>query len=88
MEDTSKNEVIAVGDCALLKELPEWVGDLPSNSQQVFQFCVGRAYPVIEIDQNGLYVLDVSQNVDDRFGGYMNDIRVERHYLGKAPCTD
>ena len=88
MVNDSKDKVITVGDCALLKDLPEWVSDLPADSQQVFRFCVGRAYPVIEIDQNGLYVLDVSQNVDDRFGGYMNDIRVERHYLGKVPCTD
>lgn len=88
MDDRSKNELIAVGDCVLLKELPEWVGDLPSISQEVFQLCVGHVYPVVEIDRNGLYVLDVSQDVDDRFGGYMNDIRVEKLYVRRVSCTD
>jgi hypothetical protein len=41
---------------------------------------VGRTYQVVEIDQNGLFVLDVSK-VDAIFGGFMNDIRVEEEYL-------
>jgi len=38
----------------------------------VFAFCVGRTFRVSEIDRAGLLVLDVSAEVDRRFGGYGN----------------
>jgi hypothetical protein len=50
----------------------------------VFHFCQGRIYRVDEIDRNGLMVLDVSADIDHRFGGFMNDIRLEREYLREA----
>lgn len=75
--------MIKVGDSVILSILPEWVDELPQESQRVFHFCVGRIYPVVEIDQNGLYVLDVSSDIDALYGGYMNDIRVEQDYLTK-----
>ena len=78
--------MIVVGDCVVLEKLPEWVSQLPTDSQEVFQHCVGRTYQVVEIDKNELCVLDVSVDVDERFGGYMNDIRVEEHYLRKVTC--
>lgn len=74
----------SVGDHVRLIELPGWVDHLPEESQRVFRFCVGRVYPVVEIDDNDLYVLDVSTDIDSRFGGYMNDIRVERRYIAKV----
>jgi hypothetical protein len=77
---------ITTGDCVTITELPEWVEALPPESRQVFQYCLGRAYPVVEIDDDRLYVLDVSDDVDERFGGFMNDIRLEADYLKKAPC--
>ncbi len=73
--------MIQVGDYVTLARLPEWVETMPEETQRIFRFCVGRAYPVIEIDMNGLFVLDVSSDVDERFGGFMNDIRVEREHL-------
>lgn len=76
--------MIDVGDCVTLDKLPEWVVQLPEHSQYVFQYCVGNTYPVAEIDQNGLFVLDVSKDVDKRFGGFMNDIRVEGRYITKV----
>lgn len=69
------------GNWVRLKTLPPWVDLLPQESQEIFRFCVGRTYRVDEIDENGLIVLDVSGDVDTRFGGYGNDIRVEEMYL-------
>ena len=61
--------------------MPPWVTTLPEESQQVFRFCLGRTYRVDEIDRNGLFVLDASPDIDRRFGGLMNDIRLEAEYL-------
>lgn len=38
-------------------------------------------YRIEEIDSRGLFVLDVSADIDDRFGGRMNDIRLEAEFL-------
>jgi hypothetical protein len=46
-------------------------------------FCLGRAYRVSEIDANGLLVLDVSEDIDHRFGGFKNDIRLEAEFVEK-----
>ena len=72
-----------VGQRVRLARLPHWVADLPQESQRVFEFCVGRVFPIAEIDQRGLLVLDVSQEVDSRFGGFMNDIRVESEFVAE-----
>jgi hypothetical protein len=72
------------GDYAVLNELPDWVEQLPEESQRVFRLCVGRTYPVIEVDMNGLYILDVSADIDERFGGFMNTVMVEQCYLTKV----
>jgi hypothetical protein len=61
--------------------LPPWVSKLPVESQRVFEFCLGRRYRVEEIDEHGHLVLDVSADIDERFGGFMNDIRVEPEYV-------
>jgi hypothetical protein len=45
---------------------------------------VGRRYRVDDIDAHGQLVLDVSTDIDARFGGYMNDIRVEPEYVTKT----
>jgi hypothetical protein len=70
-----------LGDRFVLKVLPPWVGQLPQESQDVFAFRVGP------IDRNGLLVLDVSVQVDRRFGGYGNDIRVEPEFVSNRPGT-
>jgi hypothetical protein len=72
--------MIQVNDWVVLETLPPWVEHLSQESREVFRFCVGRTYQVTDIDQNGLFVLDVSE-VDAIFGGFMNDIRVEEEYL-------
>jgi hypothetical protein len=77
--------MVQVGDLVRLKALPPGVEKLPRVSQEVFRYCLGRAYRVEEIDSQGLFVLDVSADVDRRFGGYMNDIRVEEAYLEVVP---
>ena len=61
--------------------MPKRVVKLPSESRRVFEFCFGRAYRIEEIDAQGLFVLDVSADVDERFGGFMNDIRLEAEFL-------
>jgi hypothetical protein len=68
---------IAVGDWVKFETVPPWVERMPFESQQVFKFCVGKSYRVDEIGADGLLVLDVSWDADDRFGGYMNDLRLE-----------
>ena len=69
------------GQKVRLVAVPAWAVNLPEESQRVFEFCCGRVFPVAEIDQNGLLVLDVSELVDERFGGFMNDIRVEPDFV-------
>ncbi|MDB6033772.1 MAG: hypothetical protein JWM16_4110 [Verrucomicrobiales bacterium] len=54
---------------------------MPEESRQVFEFCLGRMYRVEEIDDDGVFVLDVSADIDERFGGFMNDIRLEAEFL-------
>jgi hypothetical protein len=70
-----------IGQKVKLTELPAWVSDLPLETQRIFQFCLGRVFSISEIDQHGLLVLDVSKEVDFRFGGFMNDIRIEPQFL-------
>jgi hypothetical protein len=62
-------------------KMPDWVMQLPEESKRVFDYCFGRTYRVESIDSHGLYVLDVSADIDDRFGGRLNDIRLEAEFL-------
>jgi hypothetical protein len=75
------NKSIKVSDQVTLSVLPPWVNKLSDESQAIFKYCVGRTFRVIEIDQNGHLVLDVKNEIDKIFGGYMNDIRVEKEYV-------
>ena len=68
-------------DRVVLSTLPPWVDQLPEETQRVFRFCVDRSYEIVEVDANGLLVLDVSGDVDELFGGCKNDIRVEPEYV-------
>jgi hypothetical protein len=72
------------GDYVRFDSLPPGIEGLSEESQRVFRFCVGRVYRIDEIDAQGLLVLDVSSDIDARFGGYMNDIRVEPRYVTLA----
>jgi len=73
--------MITQGSRVKLATMPSWVASLPEESQRVCRFCLGRTYQVEEIDERGLFVLNVSEDVDARFGGYLNDLRVEVEYL-------
>jgi hypothetical protein len=73
--------VIKPGSKVKFVRMPLWVKDLPAESQRVFEFCLGRTYCVEGIDSRGLVVLDVSGDVDQRFDGKMNDIRIEAEFL-------
>jgi hypothetical protein len=53
----------------------------------VFEFCLGRPCRVEEITDDGHLVLDVGRDVDARFGGYGNDIRVEPVYVALTQKT-
>jgi hypothetical protein len=77
--------VIRAGDWVILKTLTSWVAKLTPDSQQMFAFCVGRAFRVDATDEHGHLVLDVSAEVDARFGGYMNDIRVDAEHVALTP---
>lgn len=73
--------MIEAGSLVRFAIMPEWVAGLPEQSRRVFEFSLGRTYRVEEIDEQGFCVLDVSADIDHRFGGYMNDIRIERDFL-------
>jgi len=73
--------MIHPGSLVRFARMPHWVVDLPEESRRVFEYCLGRVYRVEEVDAHGLYVLDVSADVDERFGGFRNDIRLEAEFL-------
>ena len=80
--------VAGAGDWVTLTVLPPFIEQLPPHSQAVFRFCLGKTFRVEEIDEQGLLVLDVSPEVDKRFGGYMNDIRGESEFVALAERPD
>lgn len=76
--------MIKPGSKVRFVRMPGWVAELPAESRRVFEFCFGRTYRVEEIDARGLCVLDVSADIDQRFGGFGNDIRLELEYLDEV----
>ncbi len=73
--------VIPVGSRVRFAKMPGWVDQLPEESRRVFLLCLGRVYRVEQIDEHGLFVLDVSGDIDHRFGGLHNDLRLEPEFL-------
>ena len=73
--------MIQPGSVVRFSKMPEWVAGLPDESRRVFEFCFGRIYRIEEIDTQGLLVLDVGADVDGRFGGFNNDLRLEAEFL-------
>lgn len=69
-----------VGDLVKLESIPK---DMPSEVGEIFDFCLGKEFEIVGIDKGKpfLYVLDVSPIVDEKFGGFKNDIRVEQKHL-------
>lgn len=73
--------MIQPGSTVRFARMPEWVDNLPDESRRVFEFCLGRTYCIKEIDAHGLFVLDVSADIDESCGSFMNDIRLEAEFL-------
>jgi hypothetical protein len=61
--------------------MPEWVARLPQESRRMFEICLGRRHRVAEIDEHGHFAWDVGADVDDRFVGCANDLRLEAEFL-------
>ena len=66
--------------------IPPDIATQDEQARAIFRFFLGRVYPVAEtylLPRTGilLRVLDVSADIDHRFGAFMNDIRVEDEYL-------
>jgi len=76
--------MIGVGDTVRVAKMPSWVSTLPKESRRVLRHCHGKVYRVDDITDQGLLVLDVSDDVDAVFGGFMNDIRLEPEYVELA----
>jgi len=73
--------MIQSGSTVRFARMPEWVADLPDKSRRVFEFRLGPTYRIGEIDCHGLFVLDVSTDIDKRFGSFGNDLRLEAGFL-------
>jgi len=50
---------------------------MPSRTRDIFDHCLDKIFEVTEVTRDGLLVLDVSAEVDAKFGGFKNDLRVE-----------
>jgi hypothetical protein len=75
-----------VGDWVQLRELPEWAHGLTEQGLEVIRSCVGKAFQVSAILDDGLVQLDVSVVVVPLCGksGDGSFIRVESCYLNAA----
>ena len=73
--------MIQAGSKVRFVKMPDWVAAMPNKSRRVFEYCFGRTYLVEEIDSQGLCVLHVGVDIDKRFGGVCNDIRLEAEFL-------
>jgi hypothetical protein len=79
-----RDEPFRTGDRVRLRALPPWVSELPAESQAAFRAAIGRPVLVREIDSNGLLVLELGRELDEKLGGSFNDIRVEAGWVEKA----
>jgi hypothetical protein len=75
----------AVGERVRLARRPAWADRMPPETQRIIDHCVGKTFRIDDIAPGDLYVLDVSVEVDARFGGFANDLRVEAEYLEPVP---
>ena len=78
---TLNSPMINPGTKVRFAKIPPWLEKLPEESRRVFHHCLGHIYTAEEVDSSGLLVLDVSADVDEHFGGFGNDIRLEAEFL-------
>lgn len=82
---------IRAGTWVQLKAIPPDVAAADERTRAIYDYCLGQVYPVQETvrvrrSDIVLHVLDISVDIDHRFGGFMNDIRVEDAYLEVVPA--
>ena len=66
-----------VGDSVRVEKAPAWLGKLPAESQRLFLACVGKVFPIEEIEGDGVLVLDVSSVGVPLLGGTRHIIMVD-----------
>jgi len=76
-----------IGDRVQFWKLPDWHIQMPEESRRVFKECFGHNFRISGIDKDGLFILDVSQKVDTKFGGFMNEIHLEAEFLRRKPAV-
>jgi hypothetical protein len=69
--------MIQPGSKVRFVRMPDWVFLLPVESRRIFEFCLGRTFRVEQIDEHGLLVLDVGEDINARFGNLLDDIRLD-----------
>ena len=69
------------GDVVRFWKLPDWLDSLPEESRVVFKACLGHNFRISGMDTDGLFILDVSRLVDEKFGGFMNELHLEGEWL-------
>ncbi len=84
MRHDMSHSKIKTGDHVKFLTMPLGIETLTEESLHVFRFCLDRVYRVAEIDSGGLLVLNVSADIDHRFGGFVNDILVEPECVTKV----
>ncbi len=68
---------------------PTWVSQMPRNTRSVVNWCVGRTFTVIGIDENGLIGLDLGAEVEMRFGGFQNTTWMDAHDVAvETPASE
>ena len=72
------------GAVVALKIVPQWAAQLPEEGRELVRLCVGQPLRVVEIERNGLIVLDASI-FDAAVGGSFNDLRVEAELVEPTP---
>jgi hypothetical protein len=66
---------------ARLTRRPAWAASAPDETRAVVTFCVGKTFRVTATNAVGQVGLDVSPDVDRKFGGFMNELWVEPEHL-------
>jgi hypothetical protein len=64
-----------------LKRMPPSAAGTAEDTRTILRFSVGKTFRVTETTTDGLVGLDVSPDVDHKFGGFMHEIWVEPEHL-------
>jgi len=64
-----------------LRALPPWVGRLPQESKEAFQYCLHHPSRVEGVDDKGLIEVLLGRAADRQLGGIKNSIHIEAEFL-------